>query len=152
MLLMAQDTGRVLLILRSPEVNEAGTWGLPGGALDDQADGGREKPHNGARREVLEEVGYAGSLANVRTIYVFESDGFRYHNLMAVVPNEFRPRLNWESSDAGWFDLEALPSPLHFGVRLMFAEVMDVIKDYRQQQKPVNELRSLLRAKIRTMT
>lgn len=31
--IVAKDTGNILLMLRSQEVNEGGTWGIPGGAL-----------------------------------------------------------------------------------------------------------------------
>jgi len=51
--LVAEDTGRVLLTLRSGLVNEPGTWGIPGGAIDPG-----ESPSAAARREVQEELGY----------------------------------------------------------------------------------------------
>lgn len=120
-LLIAKDTGRLLLVLRSPEVNEPNTWGLPGGAID-----GRENPASAARREAREEVGYSGKL-QLHPAYVFTSKTFKYHNFIGVVDQEFEPSLDWENSDADWFELDSLPSPLHFGVQALFQNSRDLI-------------------------
>ena len=109
-LLVARGTGRVFLVLRSAKVRNPGTWGLPGGALDEG-----ESPRQGAARELMEEVGYTGRL-DLRSGHIFTAPDFTYHNFVGLVGDEFEPVLNWESDDAGWFDLDALPGPLHFGV------------------------------------
>lgn len=110
-LLVARGTGRVFLVLRSAKVRNPGTWGPPGGAMEEG-----ESPQQGAAREIREEVGYGGPL-DLRPGHVFTAPGFTYHNFVGLVGGEFEPVLNWESSDAGWFDLDALPGPLHFGLR-----------------------------------
>lgn len=110
-LLVARGTGRVFLVLRSAKVRNPGTWGLPGGALEEG-----ESPRQGAARELREEVGYGGRL-DLRPGHVFTAPDFTYHNFVGLVGDEFEPVLNWESADAGWFDLDALPAPLHFGVQ-----------------------------------
>ena len=109
-LLVARGTGRLFLVLRSARVRNPGTWGLPGGAMERG-----ENPKTAAARELMEETGYTGPL-DLRLAHVFRAPDFAYHNFVGLVEGEFEPILNWESDDAGWFDLDALPGPLHFGV------------------------------------
>lgn len=49
---LAKSTGRILLSLRSPYVNEPNTWGIVGGAIDKN-----ENPKTAALRELQEELG-----------------------------------------------------------------------------------------------
>ena len=117
-LLVARGTGRVFLVLRSAKVRNPGTWGLPGGALDEG-----ESPRQGAARELMEEVGYTGRL-DLRSGHIFTAPDFTYHNFVGLVGDEFEPVLNWESDDAGWFDLDAeLSSPSNSTGILSFASV-----------------------------
>lgn len=135
-LLIARDTGRLLLVLRSPEVNEPNTWGLPGGAIDVG-----ENPAGAARREAREEVGFKGKL-QLYPAYVFSSKNFRYHNFIGAIDREFEPSLDWENSGAGWFEISDLPSPLHFGVQALFQNSRDLINSVVEE--------ALLREAIRT--
>lgn len=109
-IIIAADTGRILMPLRSRAVLEPGTWGTWGGAIDSN-----ESPANAARREVQEEAGYHGHF-ELEPLYVFKSGTFRYYNYLAIVDNEFEPRLDWETEKAEWFTLDQLPRPLHFGI------------------------------------
>lgn len=137
-LLVAKDTGRVLLALRSTEVNEPNTWGVPGGEIEPG-----ENPAKAARREAAEELG-VGRLKLIPA-YVFEAEDFKYYNFIGIVPSEFEPILNWETQRVEWFDVDDLPSPLHFGVKRLFANSGDLI---RSLAKPVQEL---LRACIKSI-
>lgn len=121
-LLVARGTGRVFLVLRSAKVRNPGTWGLPGGAMEKG-----ESPKVAAARELMEETGYTGPL-DLRPAHVFREGDFTYHNFVGLVEGEFEPGLNWESSDAGWFDLDALPGPLHFGVVEMLQSSRGIIQ------------------------
>lgn len=109
-LIIAKDTGRLLVLLRSAEVNEPHTWGLAGGAID-----AGEDPKVAALREVKEELGFAGAIKLVPA-FVFRKGDFTFHNFLGVVPKEFKPRLDWENDDARWVSINKLPSPLHFGL------------------------------------
>lgn len=120
-LMVARGTGRVLLTLRSSGVKNPGTWGLPGGAVDEG-----ESPAGGARREAAEEVGFSGSL-KLYPAYIFRTEGFTYYNFVGLVGSEFEPVLDWENDAAEWFDLDALPSPLHFGVERLLQHSRDLI-------------------------
>ena len=122
-LLVAQNTGRVLLVLRSSLVNEPGTWGLPGGKIDDDD----ESPIEAAKREAMEELGYAGTV-QIFAAHIFKAGNFRFHNFLGVVPEEFKAQLDWENTRSGWFSLDELPGPLHFGTKSLLSNSESQIK------------------------
>ena len=106
-------TGRVLLTLRSEEVTEPGTWGIPGGKIDSD-----ENSVEAAKREAFEELGREPDYVVIRDpLYVFTDRDFRYTTYLALVPKEFKPELNWEADDYRWVKPGDWPEPLHFGVR-----------------------------------
>lgn len=110
-IILARDTGRILLPHRSDEVQEPGTWGCWGGAIDRGL-----SPEEAVRREVEQEAGYIGDLELV-PLYVFSHpSGFRYYNFLAIVDHEFEPDLNWETQDFRWVTYGRWPRPLHFGL------------------------------------
>ncbi len=123
-LLIARDTGNLLLVLRSRYVNEPGTWGIPGGKIDDDD----ESPNHAAKREAREELGYSGRI-KLMPAHVFKAGQFRFHNFIGVVPKEFEPSLDWENDDAGWFSIDDLPSPLHFGIQSLLSNSRSQIQD-----------------------
>ena len=112
-IIIARSTGRLLIPKRSPYVEQPNTWGVWGGAIDPN-----ENPKEAARREIAEECGYTGKI-ELFPLYVFHAatSDFKYFNFLGVVDDEFTPRLDWETSEAEWFDLTRLPSPLHFGLK-----------------------------------
>jgi 8-oxo-dGTP pyrophosphatase MutT (NUDIX family) len=112
-LIMAEDTGRFLMPLRSPGVTNPDCWGTWGGAVDHG-----EHVEMAVAREVQEEAGYTGPL-KLRPLLLFRGDGMVYQNFLAIVPHEFQPKLNWETSDAQWVDDIEDVSPLHPGVEAL---------------------------------
>jgi len=133
-LLIAKDTGRLLLVLRSNEVNEPGTWGIPGGAIDDED----ESEVSAAKREAHEEVGYRGPI-EIHASYVFKAAKFRYFNFIGIVPKEFEPRLDWENDEAGWFSMDELPSPLHFGLKALLQNSAKQIASFTVSAQDLQE-------------
>lgn len=115
-IIVARDTGRLLLPLRSLRVEQPGTWGTWGGAVDPG-----ETPEEAARREVEEEVGYLGAFT-ITPLYVFRRGTFAYHNFLVIVPHGFEPELNWETDEYAWVSIDALPEPMHFGLRALLAD------------------------------
>jgi len=113
---MAKTTGRLLLPLRSDMVLQPGTWGVWGGAIDSG-----ENPAEAVTREAAEEVGYRGIIEKLIPLYVYKDSksGFRYHNFLAVVDDEFDPRLNWETDKYKWVEYGQWPAPLHFGLKAL---------------------------------
>lgn len=114
-IVMARSTGRVLIGLRSFEVEEPHTWGTFGGAIPSET-GITELVH----REIQEETG-AENVEELVPLLLFvdEGVGFRFHNFLAIVPDEFVPRLNWEHDRAEWFDVGDWPEPMHFGLKAL---------------------------------
>lgn len=110
--LVARDTGRVLLVLRSAHCTQPYTWSCIGGAIDPGED-----VEEALRREVWEELRYDGPL-EVRPIRAFLAGTFVYHNHIGYVPREFTPQLNWENDEGVWVDPEELDDwpDLHPGV------------------------------------
>lgn len=125
-ILMAKTTGRIMLVLRSAEVDQPHTYGNLGGAHHSD-----ERPIDAASREAHEETGYTGKVQMI-PLMVFTKDAFRYSNFLGIVDEEFEPHLGWEADKAVWVELGHFPSPLHFGMKALFADAksMNVIKHY----------------------
>lgn len=123
-----------LLTLRSSEVEQPGTWGIPGGACGgdgfySDADG-RAVPTNVARqcalRETEEELGYVPRRFSERKYIVYQKGSFAYTTFVLDVTetqkramNE-KMHLNWENDRVDWFaldDIQRLGDDLHFGMQ-----------------------------------
>jgi 8-oxo-dGTP pyrophosphatase MutT (NUDIX family) len=111
-LFVARDTGRLLVAQRSQTVQEPGTWGTWGGAIDQGED-----PADAVRREASEEAGVNGRLELVPVWTFKHSSGFQYHNFLAVVDNEFDPRLDHETQGFKWVEYGQWPQPMHPGLK-----------------------------------
>lgn len=100
----------VFLTLRSDEVAQPGFWGIPGGKVESG-----ETPLEAAIRETREEVGSVPAHRMVgrthRRYGSFLFTTFIAHVTSRVV-DTFTPLLNEESSDAAWFKIDYLPSPM----------------------------------------
>lgn len=111
-LVLAQETGRILVAHRSAYVSEPNTFGTWGGAIDDG-----ENPKTAALRELREESRYAGAISAVYPLFVFKHpSGFTYHNFLIVVPKEFSPQLDWETQGYKWCEWPLLLSQKHPGL------------------------------------
>jgi ADP-ribose pyrophosphatase YjhB (NUDIX family) len=130
-IVLAASTNRFLLPFRSPEVDDPNCWGTWGGAID-----GNENPSMAVRREFREESGYA-EISSLYPLLVFRNmdSGMVYHNYLMIVPNEFTPVLNWETTKSGWFEFENFPTPLHAGLEALMNDPWSVqtIEYYMQR-------------------
>jgi 8-oxo-dGTP pyrophosphatase MutT (NUDIX family) len=142
-IILSKRTGRILLPYRSTSVEQPNTWGVWGGAIDSNED-----PAQAVSREISEEVGVTTQIDGLIPLYVYEDPrvGFRYHNFLAVVPDEFQPRLNWETENYRWVDFGDWPSPLHFGLKLLLQnsknQIFEEVKKYTPQKSvevPTNQ-------------
>jgi 8-oxo-dGTP pyrophosphatase MutT (NUDIX family) len=112
-IIQCTKTQRYLLAHRSHSVEQPHTWGIWGGALDEG-----ETPIVGVVREIEEEVG-AIAHSKPKLLYVFRSGDFSYYNYLVTVKDEFKPNLDWETQNFGWFDRTDFPTPLHFGIEAL---------------------------------
>lgn len=110
-LVYCSTTNRYLILLRSIYVLEPFTWGIISGKVDD-TDVNIEEA---VRREAIEEAGIY--LPELIPSYVFKRPNFEFHNFIAIVDEEFGPRLNWENMDYAWVSLENMPNNIHFGLK-----------------------------------
>jgi len=109
-LIVAKNTGRVLLLLRNEDSGEPSTWAGAGGKVEEG-----ESIEQALQRELQEEIGVSG--IEVYPSYIFERENFTFHNFIGVVDEEFVPELNEEHSRYKWANVDNLPTPLHFGFR-----------------------------------
>jgi 8-oxo-dGTP diphosphatase len=116
-LVVAADTGRVLLQKRSERGSEPGMWAVWGGMADPG-----ETPRHAALRELKEETGYDGGFLRFGKIYTYRAPAFTYHNFLLIVPSEFRPHMNTETDAAMWCPISRLPKPLHYGMTAMMED------------------------------
>lgn len=123
-------TGRkVLLLRRSPRVLEPSTWGIPGGAVPETAEGTRMDDLASAMKETREEVGADLGGRLIGTV-VFEDAGFTYTTfIMRVSPGSTRTALqvNWESTEWRWVGRAEIRGPglhLHPGFNASLAEIL----------------------------
>jgi 8-oxo-dGTP pyrophosphatase MutT (NUDIX family) len=140
-LLISEKTGRIGLPLRGPRVHTPNKWGTVGGAVQRGM-----TPEESARAEVAEETGYTGPMEMIPA-HVFEDRGFKYHNFIGIVPEEFpyrpEPHAAWETQRFQWFDPEEikqgmreLPSQYHPGLIELFSKSGDQIENALPKQGP----------------
>jgi len=109
---LAKNTGRYLLPYRSRQVNEPNTWGVWGGAIDDD-----ESPEEAVKREIREETGFKGNY-QLKLLHVYTKGNFKYSTYLIEVADEFEPVLNWETEKYSWFKLADFPKDrIHFGLK-----------------------------------
>jgi 8-oxo-dGTP pyrophosphatase MutT (NUDIX family) len=126
-LFVALDTGRILFSHRSRSVEEPGTYGTWGGAMDSE-----ETPGEAALREALEE-GAEGGVEAVIPVSVFDKPGvFAYYNFLVLVPHEFEPYLTGETQGFRWVEFGDWPEPLHPGVANLLRDPasLEIIRRY----------------------
>lgn len=111
-LIIAKDSGRILLQQRSSTSAEPNTYGQFGGSIDKNED-----VSNALKREIVEETGYDGPMIlRPLTVFFDPKKGFKYYNHVALVPYEFDPQINDESGGYKWFSYPQFPQPLHPGL------------------------------------
>lgn len=122
-LLIAQDTGKILLTLRAKRMREGGKWSTPGGILEH-----REAPMIAAVRETKEEIGLdlrdAEEFLLLNTIRSWTYRRF-YDTFIVAVDRELElGEFCDETDDARWMTVEeALTLPLHSQLRPILKEL-----------------------------
>lgn len=96
-ILFHTDDGKVLLLRRSSASSEPGTWCVPGGGVEDG-----ESAEQAARREALEECGWADPAAELSLWTRTEQTGVDFTTYLCRVPSQFPVTLNEEHSAYAW--------------------------------------------------
>jgi ADP-ribose pyrophosphatase YjhB (NUDIX family) len=111
---ISESTKRILLNFRSSKSSKPNCFGFWGGKIN--AD---ESIMGGLSREISEEVGFIPEYNRVIMIdeYLSEDKFFKYYSFCVLVPDEFIPRINHESSGYAWCSMGNYPKPLHPGAR-----------------------------------
>ena len=97
----------MLLLQRSDRVLQPGTWGIPGGAVPEIDGTLAMTPLDSALKEVEEEIGFVPHFEPIGNVVMRDPDSdFRYTTFVALVDEQFKPKLNWEHDDWGWFTID----------------------------------------------
>jgi len=153
-LYVCMEDETALLVLRSAEVEDAHTWGIPGGAVSgtegmydeeeiEQEEFDEERIKQSAEKEVEEELGYIPSNSEEIGKTVFQSGNFSYTTYIVSVPKEEKERinqsirLNWENQAFGWYPFDKLPPNIHEGVAFTLRD-WERQKQEKQEQRKAN--------------
>lgn len=114
-LFLSVNTNRVLLQFRNSDKRHKHTWGFWGGIVEKG-----ESPYDALVRELNEELGNFPEINKLNPIDVYQSKdkNFMYYSFVAVIEDEFIPKLNGESCGYAWVDIGQWPKPLHEGARV----------------------------------
>ena len=127
-IIVSEQTGNVLTVLRSSKESYANTWTFAGGRVE-----ANETEIAALRRELEEEL----QLTKIKKItplhrYQSRAKDFVYDTFVVLVAKEFVPKLNWENSGYAWTTVERLPGPLHPKTRQMIssARLVEKLKNF----------------------
>jgi len=129
-----------LLTIRSQEVEQPGTVGIPGGACkgegfyseEEGRQVGQAEAWVCATREVTEELGWFPHEKKIVGEVLFEKGNFTYRTFIVEVPlaekaiSQKTMQVNWENDDARWYGVGAIWKAwpvLHFGTQHIFREI-----------------------------
>lgn len=137
---VCEEDETMLLLLRSPYVEEPNTWGIAGGAVIGEGYHGWEfdkEPYTdvqlweGAKRETVEECGSLPpdlSDTQIHNIFDFTRGDFLFRDFVVVITKAQKDAWAidldgaedaWENDEYGWFKIESLPKNLHGGVKFI---------------------------------
>jgi len=129
-IIVSEDTGRVMTVLRSSRETHPNTWTFAGGRVNTE-----ETMSDALYRELEEEL----KLTKIKKVtplhrYQSRSKDFVYETYIVLVNKEFIPELNWENSGYAWTEIDSLPTPLHPKTRQMISSsrLIDKFKNFYQ--------------------
>jgi 8-oxo-dGTP pyrophosphatase MutT (NUDIX family) len=109
-LIKCVKTGNVFLLLRN---DTKPLWALVSGTIEKD-----ENVLDGLKREIYEELFIKPD--NIQFKYVsrelISEKNIEFHYFEGFVEEEFKPTLDSENLNFGWFDKDKLPSPLYSGL------------------------------------
>jgi len=110
----------VLLLLRSNKVSEPGTWGLPGGAVEQG-----ETFKQAAKREAIEEIVVLPSAGTIINTISNDRGGWKY--VIYVIDIYYSEKISWskyitlneENTKFEWFKMDNIPNNLHSPIKII---------------------------------
>jgi 8-oxo-dGTP pyrophosphatase MutT (NUDIX family) len=134
------DDDTYLLTLRSQDVEQPGTLGIPGGACGEEGMfTGKEGRQIGeaqawvcAMRETKEELGWWPKQKQVAQVVLFQKANFQYQTFIVDIPASEKAeaeksiKLNWENDNHVWMSLAemvAAREQLHFGMQHVLEQI-----------------------------
>lgn len=116
-LIKCTKTNNVLLLLRNDKVP---VWALCSGGVENG-----ENPLSAVKREVQEELFANPNIIQFKEIRVeqFPEANREFHYFRGLTNSEFKPILDHENLNWGWFPKDKLPSPLYKGLAEKIAEI-----------------------------
>ncbi len=116
-----KNTGKILFGRRGLKGDQGGTWAPFGGTFEEKKD---KTPKCTAIREFREESGCSVKyLISKKPFYINRSNTLDFYSYIGVFDGQFPVRINKESLDFEWFDLNNLPQHLHSGVEEMLEKL-----------------------------
>ena len=118
-LIKCVKTNRVFLLLRN---DRTPIWSLMSGGIDKGED-----VLDGIKREMYEELFVKPSNFTFKFVGVehIPNRNMEFHYYQGFTNTEFKPILDEENLNFGWFDLTTLPSPLFNGLK---EKIFDILK------------------------
>jgi 8-oxo-dGTP pyrophosphatase MutT (NUDIX family) len=116
-LIKCSKTGRVLLLLRN---DPKPVWAMMSGTVEKGED-----LLTALKREMYEEMFFKGEGMSFKSIGVehFPAKNLEFHYFEGFCETEFKPILDQENLEFGWFSKDKLPSPLFKGVAEKIANI-----------------------------
>lgn len=116
-LIKCLSTNNVFLLLRN---DRTPTWALVSGGIQNH-----ENPIEGLKREIYEELFIKPNILTfkfIRVEYIPEKN-MDFHYFEALTNSEFKPILDEENLNWGWFSKDKLPTPLYKGLTEKIANI-----------------------------
>lgn len=116
-LIKCLKTGRVFLLYRN---DPSPKWALMSGGMDEG-----EKPVDTLRREIGEELQIDASMIQFeydKTEYIV-SKNRKFYYYKGFTMSEFKPTLDHENLNYGWFPKDKIPTPLYKGLLEKIARI-----------------------------
>lgn len=146
MLFVCTEDRTILLLMRASWVDQPGVWGNPGGAIGEdwsETPLPPEKQINNenifkmaAIRETKEECGSLPpyfKMSQIKKSVSYEDCGFEYRTYICDISIEqkskWTPHLvssDKETDEFKWFNVDELPTNIHFGVRYMLPSALSL--------------------------
>lgn len=149
LLFLCREDGTILLLRRSMQVEDPGTWGIPGGAIGEgfaYIGHGEKDPDNktflqSAIKETAEELGTVPRTGTLLTTSKFRDGDFTYQTFIYDIPLKEKERisknivLNWENDHWLWFKFDKLPSNMHPGVIFALKTLLGHEKEEKEEEE-----------------